>query len=608
MTENSPFQAIAEALRRGDAASAETLAREALSRSPDNPDLLFPLALSLHMQRKPDAAIPAYRRLTQLQPDSAAHWSNYATALSEVGHDAEAEAAWRQTIVLDPHTAEAHLQLGLVLIARRQYTAARDALLDAFERDRASPRVRIHAANACMLCQDFHGTEDLLEGWRQWLPLHDDALQVELARMLALLADAPGSHLLLADLVARNPAAVDHIIQLARMEERLNLLDSAKTRLSALNGDVLTLSQRAELDRARAVLAERDGDFGAARALLEAAGPAHADDSTHFFLLAKCDDKLGERQACMAALERAHALQKSQHLAVVPDNYSANAAALPARSFHVTPEQYARWPQFRAPETADSPVFVVGFPRSGTTLLEQMLDAHPHLQSMDENPFFDRLANKLRAHDERILDDLSVLRQYDCDELRKRYRLMAGKKIAIRANAQLVDKNPLNLLWLPLIHRLFPKAKCILCLRHSCDVILSCYMQNFRSGLLAAACENLPRLAGAYVQAMQNWLHHAEVFRPDVLVSRYEDLVADFAPQTRRIADFLGLDDATPMLRFDARAREKGYIATPSYTQVIEPVNTKALGRWQRYREWFEPVLPTLQPMLEHWGYSTDPV
>jgi hypothetical protein len=89
-----------------------------------------------------------------------------------------------------------------------------------------------------------------------------------------------------------------------------------------------------------------------------------------------------------------------------------------------------------------------------------------------------------------------------------------------------------------------------------------------------------------------------------VLESKYEDLVADTPGQTRRIADFLELEDAAPMLNFQQHARDKGYIGTPSYSQVIEPVNTKGLNRWLRYREYFEPVLPILDPILRRWGYS----
>jgi hypothetical protein len=279
---------------------------------------------------------------------------------------------------------------------------------------------------------------------------------------------------------------------------------------------------------------------------------------------------------------------------------------MPAEIQRVTEQDYARWPRLIAPETGDSPVFIVGFPRSGTTLLEQMLDAHPALQSMDENPFFNRLADKLRRHDPRIMLNLDLLQQRDCDELRKQYLIMVSEKIERRWNAQLVDKNPLNMMWVPLIHRLFPNAKFILALRHPCDVILSCYMQNFRSSIIGAACASLERLAHAYVQSMQTWLEDERIFQPKVLVSRYEELVADVPRQIGNIAQFLELDDDGPMLNFDEHARSKGYIGTPSYSQVIEPVNTKGLNRWTRYRREFEPVLSIIEPMLRHWKYSAE--
>jgi hypothetical protein len=183
---------------------------------------------------------------------------------------------------------------------------------------------------------------------------------------------------------------------------------------------------------------------------------------------------------------------------------------------------------------------------------------------------------------------------------------MACSKIERRWGSRLVDKNPLNMLWLPMIHRLFPNASFILALRHPADVLVSNYMQNYRASVLAAAAESMEGLARAYVAAMECWLHHVEVFKPHVMVSRYEQLVADPAAQTRRIGDFLGLDDASPLLGFDRHARAKGFIATPSYTQVIQPVNRKGLDRWVRYREALAPALPILAPMMKHWDYSLD--
>src|SRR5690606_10612324 len=114
------------------------------------------------------------------------------------------------------------------------------------------------------------------------------------------------------------------------------------------------------------------------------------------------------------------------------------------------------------------------------------------------------------------------------------------------------------------------------------------------------------RLASAYVASMRSWLHHVELLQPQALNVRNEDLIADPAGQASRIGAFLGLEDPSPLLRFDQHAREKGFIATPSYTQVIQPINSKGMNRWLKYRAYLEPVLPILEPMLRQWGYSTD--
>ena len=600
---------IVQALQAARPADAERLCRAQLADNPNDEQVLQLLALSLHFQPRLAEALAAYARLTELQPECSAYWCNYGTALLESGLTLEAERAYATAIRLDRDNLMPKVQLGLLLLARKDYLAARETLLDAFELDKGSPLTRIHAANACCLCQDFHGAMDLLKPWRTWLPLESEPLQLELAKLLQLMGDTPSTVVLLEDLIARNPSHLEARLLLAKVYERMNELARSEIMARDLLEDpmVSTKAARSDVQHLFATLALRNGDYANARSVLEQSGPRHTSDYAHYFELAETYDKLGAPDQAMQALRAAHEWQVQELRIASPEFFLPESPALPAALPRVSPEAYRRWPATTAPDAKDSPVFIVGFPRSGTTLLEQMLDAHPGLQSMDENPFFNRLADRLKSHGEGIMDKLELLQQRDCDELRKLYLIMVSEKIPRRWDAQLVDKNPLNMLWLPLIYRLFPRAKFILAVRHPCDVILSCYMQNFRSSILGAACANLPRLASAYVGAMDYWLQTVGILQPDVLVSRYEDLVADFPGHTTRIAQFLGLDDATPMLRFDQHARDKGYIATPSYDQVIEPVNRKGVNRWMRYQQEFELVLPTLEPMLRFWGYSSCP-
>ena len=601
-----PTTLIATAISAGRLPEAERLCHVQLQQQPDDEGLLLLLALTLQQQQRPGEALAICRRLTELVPDSSLHWCNLANMLHVTGALAEAEAGFATSMRLDPRNVAPRVQSGLLFMQTKNYLRARDVLLEALEIEPNSPVVRIHAARACSLCQDFQGAETLLKPWREWLPLGDDGLQLELARLLQLMGQVPATEALLEDIASRIPANVEARLLLVQVYERKNQLAQAASALQAIvsAGAAESAGLSNEAGHLRATLARRRGDLLEAVALLREYGPRHAADYSHYFELAKLCDQVADTAGAMDALHVAHKLQVDELKIASPEFFLPEAKAMPADVVRVDADEYRKWPALIAPDSNDSPVFIVGFPRSGTTLLEQMLDAHPRLQSMDENPFFNRLAEKLRRHDERILHNLGVLQQFDCDELRKRYLIMVSERINRRWDAQLVDKNPLNMLWLPMICRLFPHARFILALRHPCDVILSCYMQNFRSSMLAAACSSLERLSAAYVQSMEYWLEDVGIFQPNVLVSRYEDLVGDFPQQSRRIADFLELEDAGPMLGFDRRAREKGYIGTPSYNQVIEPVNSKGLDRWKKYGREFEPLLPRLDPLLQRWGYT----
>jgi hypothetical protein len=178
------------------------------------------------------------------------------------------------------------------------------------------------------------------------------------------------------------------------------------------------------------------------------------------------------------------------------------------------------------------------------------------------------------------------------------------KKVQLLPGARLVDKNPLNILRLPVIRRLFPHARVLLAVRHPCDVILSCYMQHFRAPDFALLCGDLKTLAVGYRRTMDYWYEELALLKARVREVRYESFVADFATEMRSIIEFLELPWDDGLLQTAAHARAKGYISTPSYAQVIEPVNDNSVGRWRAYEGHFTDVLPLVRPYLERWGYA----
>lgn len=605
MTLNDILSAVVAALNTEQYLKAEKLCQEALRVHPQDERVLVFLAASLQQQHRLFDALAVLAELISLFPESSVHWGNYGAIAAALGRKESAEKAFQVAIHADPSNPVPRVRQGLLLLERNEYIAARRVLLDAVALNPTSAWACIHAARACCLSQDLDGAGQLLKLWRSWMPLSNDHLQMELAQVLVLHGDVPGAAEVLNDLLSRQPHRLDAQLLLASVYERFNKLSHARDLAEFIAANVnASAEQHNEAHHLLATLALRDRNPAEAKRILDNCGPQGEDDYAHYFQLAAANDKLGDAEAAMEALSLAHQMEVRERRFDSPECFSADAPALANYAPRVSSEQFVRWPSLVAPDAEHSPVFVVGFPRSGTTLLEQMLDAHPSLQSMDENPFFNSLADFLDNNDPRILKDLSMLQQYDCDELRKRYYVMVAERVTLPDGVRLVDKNPLNMQWLPLIYRLFPKAKFILALRHPCDVLLSCYMQSFRASTLAAACSSLERLAHAYVETMRRWLADVELFCPEVMESRYESLVHDFHGQANLIAGFLGLDDAGSMLAFDRHARNKSYIGTPSYSQVIEPVNHKAVGRWHKYRKYFEPVLPILDPMLQRWGYS----
>lgn len=267
----------------------------------------------------------------------------------------------------------------------------------------------------------------------------------------------------------------------------------------------------------------------------------------------------------------------------------------------LSPEWAASWPEIGSGGEHRDPVFLVGFPRSGTTLLDTILMGHPDTMVLEEQP-------PLNSCDKRIggmkaipgLDAAAVAdtRRFYFDEVAK----IAPSPLA--PGRMLIDKSPLFLSKAVLIQRLFPNARFILALRHPCDVLLSCFMSNFR---LNDAMSNFLRLEDAaefYDLTFRHWERARELFGLKVHTIVYERLVEDVEAEVRPLFDFLGLSWRDEALDHRKTAKARGLITTASYAQVVEPIYKRAAGRWEGYRQHLEPILPVMRPWVEKFGYS----
>lgn len=609
---------MATAWNAGDAARVLALATRAVGVEADSVEFLALLGMAQQQAGHYAPAQRTFERLARKQPAVSAWWNNLGVARRMAGSLANSERALLHAKSLAPRDADVHYNLGLLYTQQRRWAAAREALLDAVQWAPGFIDARLQAAQACHVCGDMDGEEAMLEGADSWPPQSAHQALV-LASILSVLGRMETGLAVLAQAVlpAEPEAAAMRLritAQRVALYERNNRVAQARQQLALLPLAALdTLPERdadARIDvlRAHAVMAAREHRHADAAALYRRVLGLAADDETRAgaaFGLALACDRLAQHRDAWAALEVAHAAQMVIARQAAPELAASSGPPLPMVTRAVAADAYAAWQPLPAPPAGRSPVFVIGFPRSGTTLLEQMLDAHPDFRSMDERGFVYQLIERMEHAGQRYPDALASLTQGEADQLRAVYWQLVGHALPDLGQHRLVDKNPLNMLCLPMIARLFPEARIILCVRHPCDVLLSCTMQSFRSSTFMAMCASLPRLARGYVEAFAQCCGHLEVFKPRVLEWRYETVVDDFAGAVARLGQFLEVADASPFAGFAAHAQGRPFIATPSYAQVTQPVNAKAVGRWMNYREHFEPVLPTLRPWLDRFSYTT---
>ena len=247
-------------------------------------------------------------------------------------------------------------------------------------------------------------------------------------------------------------------------------------------------------------------------------------------------------------------------------------------------------------------VFLLGFPRSGTTLLEQVLASHPKVEALEER---ETLTDAMRAYlaDPDDLHRLAQADERDLAPLRAAYWQRVRAEGAEVAGKVFVDKHPLNTLKLPLIARLFPDAKILFAQRDPRDVVLSCYRRRFAMSGSAYQLLTLPGAAGYYDAAMQIAERLGPALGPRTHVVRHEALIADFDGVVGGVCEFLGLSWTDAMRGFAERTRDRG-IATPSGAQLAGGLSAEGVGQWRRYRQQLAPALPKLSSWVERFGYE----
>lgn len=320
-------------------------------------------------------------------------------------------------------------------------------------------------------------------------------------------------------------------------------------------------------------------------------------------LLAEAYDRTGRCDEAFAAYAAANELQKE----LFGDIASRERSPLSPKQVtqiaeffeHEDPSAWTHFENLAEP----TPVFLLGFVRSGTTWLDQILSSHPDIVVLEEEDnLFDAWSDFLL--DQNGMKKLATLTKDEIEHFRRAYWRRVDANLRRKKRGSLVvDKAPLNTVQLGLIYRLFPEAKIIFCVRDPRDCVLSAFQQHFAINAAMYQFLTLESAAAYYDQVM----NLARIFRRnlplDVHEIRYESLVRDFETEVRSLIAFLGCSWSNSLLAYYETARKRT-ILTASRNQVINKPYSSSIGKWRNYEKFLRPVLPLLDKWAANYGYE----
>ena len=405
-------------------------------------------------------------------------------------------------------------------------------------------------------------------------------------------------------------ATPDTLAKLAEMYERLRRIDRAAEtvdralRLDGGNALALLVSAR---------LARSAGKLDEAELIIRSFIDRSDEDSWStrirgWYELGANLDLQGRFGEAMAAFLSAKAMIRPIAAPYIADQRMAQANLKQATE-KITREVLQRWStDSHAANIRPCRLAVIcGHPRSGTTLLEQILDSHPEVVSAEETAIFFEAALSLRRPlplDAGMLETFGSASAEALQKTRDWYlhamQMFVGSPIGDRL---LIDKNPSLTGLVPGLSRVFPETRFIVALRDPRDVCLSCFMQPLPLNAPSSSFLSLDEAVTEYVSLMGFWRSMAPRLPNPAIEVRYEDVVTDVAANARKVLSFLGLDWDERVLRFDDHAKRK-LVRSPTYAEVARPISKAAVGRWKSYQEYMEPLLPRLEPFLTEFGYE----
>ena len=533
------------------------------------------LGLTLKGQAKRKQALVAFQNAVHLDPETIGYRLNCGNTLAELGRFPEAETQLRELCSSHPGCALAHAAHGRVLLATGHVKGALSALKKACHLE--PTRAQFHLNYGAALAVAGH-VDGPISAFREAIRLKPDywTAWVDLGNILSETGDVEESRSCFKEVLKVLPNHQNALAGLAGLLNRSGNYEEVVDLLKPQLRDAAMCSVNSAVAYATACIGVHRAEDGLhlLRGVLERVH-SKPEQSLLLHAWARSMDQMERYDDAYAAYAKSNALRclefnPQEHTRMVSDivaTFDRRAlGALPSMGCH-----------------SEAPVFIVGMPRSGTSLVEQILSSHSKIYGAGELEFVRGVAVEL-SHQGSFFEGLKQVQPEDLTRVAEDH--LEGLKSQAGNALRITDKMPGNFLYLGLIQKLFPNAKIIHCRRSMLDTCVSCFRQNFPSShAYAARLDWLAVYYRQYERLMEHWKKELDL---DILEVEYESLVQDSEAEIGKMLAFCGQDMEQACLSPHLNPR---VVITASQAQVREPINPRSIGSWMRYRAHVEPLL-----------------
>ena len=551
----------------GKLKEAEEIFRKAISLAPSSHLLHVNLGNTLQELNRIDDAVENFRKAILLKPDFAETYFNLANTLQLAEQYVEAVVVYKQAIDLNPKHVVAFNNLGLALSklgslkeAETQYKNALKLMPNYYE-------AHLNIGNLHYGLQQFEKAEE------------------DYQKAIAIQPNYADAYLNLCELYEKTN----------KLTDVLSVVKKARDKVSRKKDEFLLFE---------AFVLFRQDRFQFVEEIISKINPDKLSENrkTIFFKLKA--DWLHHQENFDEAFEAYEHMNNNVKNSAEYQMCSANQYYDAQREKICEIESLQETLKFRNIIQAKwfQPSFLIGFPRSGTTLLDTILRSHSGIDVVEEQPLVSKMLEKLGAAIS--MSDIEAIDLKSAKVLSDIYFRELEKSINIQENILVIDKLPLNILSIPIITKVFPEAKFILALRHPLDCVLSCWMQNFKLNAAMANMVDLDRIVDFYCTTMEILKLCEQRYSINIHPIRYEDLVSDFIGTISILMNFLELSWEDQLEGYQRTALSRAKINTPSYSQVVKPIYETAAYRWKKYEDHLQPHKPKLAHWINEFGYN----